>query len=113
MTHESITPLDYFAGLALQALVAKYPDSVTTNAEQAYAQAHAMLRVRGGEQAGPAPEVDSELLNAREAAAIFGVTVGGLLKWTKEGILLSYRIGGKIYYKKHEMMAAVKPRIPS
>lgn len=54
------------------------------------------------------PKEPTELLTRKEVASILGVTLPTLHSWTKQKILLAYRIGNKVRYKKNEVMEALQ-----
>jgi predicted DNA-binding transcriptional regulator AlpA len=47
------------------------------------------------------------LLKRNEVAEIFGVTKVTIWDWTKKNILKAYKIANKVYYKQHEIEAAL------
>lgn len=49
-----------------------------------------------------------ELLTRKQTATLLRITLVTLYHWTKEGRLQSYKIGGRIRYKKDEVLTAVK-----
>lgn len=52
----------------------------------------------------PLPE---ELLTRNEVATYFKVNISTVRNWTKQGILIKYGIGDRVYYKKSEIEAAL------
>lgn len=44
-----------------------------------------------------------ELLTRKQAAGILGVTLPTLLDWTRNGVIIGYRIGHRIRYKRSEI----------
>lgn len=48
------------------------------------------------------------LLTREETAEILSISLVTLWKWTKDGLLPSYRIGKKIRYKKSEIILSLK-----
>lgn len=40
---------------------------------------------------------------------MLGINLTTLNNWTKKGILISYGIGGRVYYKRHEVENAIQP----
>ena len=52
----------------------------------------------------PAPAQKEELLSIEEACALLRVSKVTIHKWKKRRLILSYRIGRKIYFKKQELL---------
>lgn len=50
---------------------------------------------------------DLDLISRKEAAKILGISLPTLNQWSKEGIILSYRIKSRVRYKKHEIEKAL------
>lgn len=50
------------------------------------------------------PKEQVELLTRKETAEFFRVSLVTLYNWTKYGILVSYRIGTRVYYKRSEII---------
>lgn len=49
-------------------------------------------------------KIDTEkLLSRNETASFFGISLVTLNKWSKLGILNSYKLGGKVMYKLSEL----------
>ncbi|MFK8301525.1 helix-turn-helix domain-containing protein [Capnocytophaga stomatis] len=53
------------------------------------------------------PKAPTEYLTRREVANLLGVNLTTLNNWTRKGILKSYGIGGRVYYKRNEVESAV------
>ncbi len=51
---------------------------------------------------------DNELLKIEDAVKIFKVSKVTLFKWRKQGILPFHRISSRIYFKRHEVLDALK-----
>lgn len=49
-------------------------------------------------------EQDKDILTREETANLLSISLPTLWNWTKKGILNSYGIGGRIYYRKDEVM---------
>lgn len=49
-------------------------------------------------------------LTRKETAEFLKVSMQGLYHWTKKGILNSYRIGNRVYYKKNELLNTSKKK---
>jgi hypothetical protein len=48
--------------------------------------------------------VPEELMTRHETAAYLKVSLTALWEWNKKGILPSYRIGNRVYYKRSEIL---------
>lgn len=44
-----------------------------------------------------------------EASQLLGVTTKTLHNWNKKGVLTSYSLGNRVYYRSDEVEAAMKP----
>jgi D-Tyr-tRNAtyr deacylase len=56
----------------------------------------------------PEPTKDkTNLLTREQTADLLQVTKVTLWEWTKKGLLQSYKIANKVYYKEHEVKAAL------
>lgn len=53
------------------------------------------------------PKEPTEYLTRREVANLLGVNLTTLNNWTRKGILKSYGIGGRVYYKRNEVENAI------
>ena len=53
------------------------------------------------------PKVPNEYLTRNEVADLFKIDLSSVHNWTKRGILLSYQIGGRVYYKRDEIEDAI------
>ena len=60
------------------------------------------------EKESPSPQ-ENEILTRSETAKLFQVNVATLHRWTIKGKLKQYGIGGRTYYKRSEVLEAVKP----
>lgn len=49
-----------------------------------------------------------QMMTRKEVAAYFKVSVVTVYTWTKEGLLPSYRIGRKVFYRSNEIEDAAK-----
>jgi excisionase family DNA binding protein len=55
-------------------------------------------------------EKDLDRLYTREEAAnYFRISLPTLNNWSKSGILISYRLGNRVYYKQSEIESALVP----
>ena len=72
-------------------------------AEQVFAKLTAQQAANGA-----ARERAEELLNKPQAAALLGVRPKTVDAWKSKGTLPSYRLGGRIFYKRGEVMAALE-----
>jgi excisionase family DNA binding protein len=52
----------------------------------------------------------SELLTRREAAEFFRISLPTLHKWTNEQLIRAYEIGGRVYYKRQELIRSLRQR---
>ena len=50
------------------------------------------------------PIAPEELMTRHETAAYLKVSLTALWDWNKKGILSSYRIGNRVYYKRSEIL---------
>ncbi|GIM61382.1 hypothetical protein CAPN008_14320 [Capnocytophaga canis] len=53
------------------------------------------------------PKEPTEYLSRREVANLLGVNLTTLNNWTRAGILKAYAMGGRTYYKRHEVDQAI------
>lgn len=51
---------------------------------------------------------DNDLLNRQEASSLLKISLPTLNTWTKKGILTSYGIEGRVYYKREEVLDSLK-----
>jgi excisionase family DNA binding protein len=58
--------------------------------------------------ATPTPPPETEYITRNQCARILGVSLPTLNDWTKRGLIIGYRIGTRVRYKKGEIMDAVK-----
>lgn len=49
-------------------------------------------------------EKKEKLLSRNEAAALLKITLVTLSDWSNRGIIQSYYMGGRVYYKEHEII---------
>jgi len=54
------------------------------------------------------PKEETEFLTRHETAKILNVSLPTLNEWTKQGIIIGYRIASRVRYKKNEITDAVK-----
>jgi hypothetical protein len=54
---------------------------------------------------------DPILLSRQETADLLKISLVTLHDWTNTGILKSYKISGRVYYKKHEVLATVRSAV--
>ena len=45
-----------------------------------------------------------------QAAELLSISLVTLRNWTTQGLLPSYQLGGRIYYKQKEIIAALVPQ---
>jgi excisionase family DNA binding protein len=53
-------------------------------------------------------EKNEELLNDQQAAELLGVKRKTVFSWKQKGLLPSHRLGGRIFYKRGEVLAALE-----
>ncbi len=53
------------------------------------------------------PKEPAQLISRKEAAEFFGVSTVTIDDWTKKGILTSYKIANRVYFKRHELEQAL------
>lgn len=56
----------------------------------------------------PQPQPETEFITRNETAQILGISLPTLNDWTKQGLIVGYRIGTRVRYKKGEILDAVK-----
>lgn len=52
---------------------------------------------------------NKELLSRKEAAQFLSISLSTLKNWTYSKLIKGYRLGGKVYYKKNELIKSLKP----
>jgi excisionase family DNA binding protein len=50
-----------------------------------------------------------DLLTRHEVAEMLKISIVTVHEWTNKGHLKSYRLGGKVFFKRHEIDAALLP----
>lgn len=53
------------------------------------------------------PKTPEEFLSRKATAQLLDINLSTLYLWTKKGILQSYGISGKVYYKRSEVESAL------
>lgn len=53
------------------------------------------------------PKTPNEYLTRVEIAEMLKIDLSSVHNWTKKGILTSYQIGGRVYYKRNEIETAI------
>ena len=53
------------------------------------------------------PKTPQELLTRSETAKLLKINLSSVHNWTKKGLLKSYGISGKVYYKRSEVESAL------
>ena len=70
------------------------------------------LIIEAIEQAGEIqkPVCNDEFLSITQAVKLFNPAISNvtLHRWKKEGVIPAYRMGGRIYYKRSEIMLAAQ-----
>ncbi|MDX6746680.1 helix-turn-helix domain-containing protein [Polaribacter sp. PL03] len=51
---------------------------------------------------------EEKLLSRKEASELLKISLPTLSNWTKQKIIISYGIGGRVYYKKEELIEALE-----
>ena len=54
-------------------------------------------------------DYSERLLNRTKAAKLLGISMVTFDKWTKEGIVPGYRIGGRKFFKESEILENLEP----
>lgn len=65
-------------------------------------------RYHASHNQGANVEVLDELLTAEKTANLLGVVPQTVFCWRKSGILIGYRMGNRVYFKRSEVLAALK-----
>jgi hypothetical protein len=55
------------------------------------------------------PTQPSEYLTRQQVASLLSVNISSVHNYTKRGVLKSYGIQGRVYYKRSEVEASLKP----
>lgn len=58
--------------------------------------------------ATPPPPPQTEFITRNQCSKILGISLPTLNEWTKQGLIIGYRIGTRVRYKKGEILDAVK-----
>ncbi|USD26862.1 helix-turn-helix domain-containing protein [Flagellimonas marinaquae] len=53
------------------------------------------------------PKTPEEFLSRKATAQLLNINLSTLYLWTKKGVLQSYGISGKVYYKRSEVESAL------
>ena len=51
-----------------------------------------------------------ELMSRIETSELLGVSLVTVHKWVNQGLLSCYKLGGKVYFKRSEVMDAIESR---
>lgn len=62
-----------------------------------------------GQRSNAAPKPESELLTRTQAAEFLQIDLATVWRWTQQGKIKSYGLGAKVFYKREELEAALKP----
>ena len=65
-----------------------------------------LTEINNGETSGKSDI--PELLTRKQTAKYLGISLVSLYHWTKEGKLQSYKISGRIRYKRNEILKAIQ-----
>ena len=49
------------------------------------------------------PKQPTEYLSRKDVAAMLGVSLVTVSEWTKKGLLRSFKLGNRVYYKRNEV----------
>jgi hypothetical protein len=55
----------------------------------------------------PAPQNNSDFISRKEVAEIFKISIVTAHEWSSKGILRTYKIGNRIFYKRSEIENAL------
>lgn len=94
----SPTPFPVGIGQMLEAYFAQYKDAVD-------ALRHEVLQ---NQQPVPAVADSEKLLTATQAAEMLSLCRQTVFDYAKRGLLISYRLGGRTYFKQGEVVAAMQ-----
>lgn len=86
----------------LTPLLEYFDRRVDQRVTEAVARALAQKDIEAAEQ-----EKSEELLNDQQAAELLGVKRKTVHVWKQKGILPSHRLGGRVFYKRGEVLAAL------
>ena len=53
------------------------------------------------------PKEPTEYLTRNEVSALLKIDLSSVHNWTRRGILISYQIGGRVYYKRSDVENAM------
>lgn len=70
-------------------------------------KANSTESVNGNNNFQPNQRVGEVLLSREETKDYLSITFPTLRKWSKDGILKCYQLGGRVYYKLHEILEAL------
>lgn len=51
---------------------------------------------------------NKELLTRKEAAEFLSISLSTLKNWTYDKLIKAYKLGGRIYYKRKELVKSLK-----
>lgn len=57
----------------------------------------------------PKDDDSDKILTRKEVCELFGVTEATLFNWNNEKILVNYKVGRRVYYKKSDVLALLNP----
>ena len=55
----------------------------------------------------PTPPPQTEFITRQETCKILGISLPTLNDWTKQGLIVGYRIASRVRYKKNEILEAL------
>lgn len=70
-------------------------------------KANSTESVNGNNNFQPNQRVGEILLSREETKDYLSITFPTLRKWSKDGTLKCYQLGGRVYYKLHEILEAL------
>jgi excisionase family DNA binding protein len=56
-------------------------------------------------------EPETEYLTRRQIADLFKISIVTVHDWTKKGILIAYKLGNKVFYKRAEVEQALVKKV--
>lgn len=93
------------ASLQVEAAVATFMSAVVHTAREAATAQWSLLQF---ENASAPSATNDDLLSVEKTAELLDVVSQTVLSWRKSGILTGYRMGNRVYFKRSEVLAALK-----
>jgi hypothetical protein len=94
MQQGAMSNIDYLINLITESIV----DEVSFKLNEKIEQSFASLKVPNRQ------DEENELMSVPETLKCLFISRATLSKWTREGKIKSYKIGGKLYYKKETLL---------